>query len=218
MNQTILFYEYGKRRIVVPIIGLVSYYKLESNSNDSYGTNHGVNTDVTYGQGKIGNGAVYNGSTSKTRVGNPINLQLSTGTVSAWIKCTAQGANHRAIVVKENAYGLFLFNGTLVFYNWGSFGQYGNNSTGINLADSLWHHVALVFESGTTLNYLYIDGVLRLTFSMSVASQSTELVIGQSNYVGQAFTGIIDEVGIYNFKLTNTEIAALYNNGNGVTI
>lgn len=43
---------------------LISYYKLDSNSNDSVGTNNGTDTSVSYVAGKIGNAASFNGSTS----------------------------------------------------------------------------------------------------------------------------------------------------------
>lgn len=39
---------------------LVSYYKLDSNSNDSVGSNNGTDTSVSYVAGKIGNAGSYN--------------------------------------------------------------------------------------------------------------------------------------------------------------
>jgi len=201
----------------VPTTGLVSYYKLDSNSNDIYGSNNGTDTNVSYVSGKVSNAASYNGTTSKTVIGNPANLQLSTGSVSCWIKTSAAGSSYRAIFSKENAYGLFLVDGVLGFYNWGSFGGSGFKSTGVNLNDNLWHNLVLVFESSTANNYIYVDGVLKLTFSMSVLNQSNNLLIGL-NSTSQYINALIDETPIYNTKLTQTEIDLIYNSGNGTTL
>jgi len=201
----------------VPTTGLVSYFKFDSNSNDSYGLNNGVDTSVTYGVGKIGNAVVYNGSTSKTVIGNPANLQLSQGTVCAWIKTSGAGSSYRCIFSKENAYALFLVDGVLMFYNWGTFGAVGNKSTGINLNDGLWHHVALVFENGTANNYIYIDGVLKLTFSMGVLNQTSPFQIGQNSGT-QFINATIDEMPIYSTKLKQFQIDLIYNAGTGTTL
>ena len=201
----------------VPTIGLVSYYKLDSNSNDNWGSNNGTDTSVSYVAGKIGNAGSYNGTTSKTVIGNPANLQLSTGTISCWIKASASGGSYRSIFGKTLAYNMFLLDGVLIVYNWSSYGTTGNKSTGINLNDNLWHHIAFVFESGTALNYLYIDGVLKLTFSWAVLNQSDNFCIGSSNSI-QNINALIDEGTVYSTKLTQNEIDLIYNSGNGTTL
>lgn len=201
----------------VPITGLVSYYKLESNSNDSQGSNNGTDTSVTYASGKVSNAAVYNGTTSKTIIGNPANLQLNTGSISCWIKTSSAGSSYRSIFGKTDAYNMFLVDGVLIVYNWGSYGGSGAKSTGVNLNDGLWHHLVFVFESGTANNFIYLDGVLILTFSMSVSNQSNNVCIGSSNS-SQYLNGLIDEANVYNVKLTQNQIDILYNLGTGTTL
>jgi hypothetical protein len=197
--------------------GLVSYYKLNVNSNDSFGVNNGVDTSVTYGVGKVGSSAICNGTTSKTIIGNPVNTQISQGTISCWVKATASGSSYRSVFGKTLAYNIFLVDGILMVYNWGSFGGAGNRSSGVNLNDGLWHHVAFVFESGTANNYLYLDGVLKLTFSWSVSAQNDNVCIGSSNSV-QLINASIDEASIHNTKLTLSQINLIYNNGVGITL
>jgi len=201
----------------IPTTGLISYYKLDANSNDIFGSNNGTDTSVSYVSGKVNNAGSYNGTISKSIIGNPSNLQLSTGTVSCWIKTSNSGSSYRSIIAKNNAYGMFLKDNILMVYNWGIFGTTGDKTTGIALNDNVWHHVALIFESGTANNYLYIDGVLKLTFSMSVLNQSSNFEIGSSNSA-QFFTGLIDEGNVYSTKLTQSQIQLIYNNGNGTTL
>lgn len=200
----------------VPTTGLVSYYKLESNSNDSYGSNNGTDTSVSYVSGKVNNAGSYNGSTSKTVIGNPASLQLSTGSISCWIKTTSPGTAYRSIFGKTNAYNMFLNNSVFGIYSWA--GTTGFKSTGRNLADGNWHHIVFVFESGTSLNYLYIDGVLKLTTSMTVLNQTSNFEIGESTPNNQKINALIDEASVYNVKLSQSQVELIYNNGLGITL
>jgi len=200
----------------VPTTGLVSYYKLDSNSNDVYGSNNGTDTSISYVSGKINNSGSYNGTNSKSVFGNASSLQISTGTISCWIKSASPGASYRFVFGKVTAYGMFLFNGVFGVYSWA--GSSGFKSTGINLADGNWHHIAFVFESGTSNNYLYVDGVLKLTTSMTVSGQSVQLTMGDSPGDNQFFNGLIDEANVYNVKLTQSQIQLIYNNGTGTTL
>ena len=200
---------------VITIDGLVSYYKLNDNVVDNFGTNNGVNNSVSYGVGKIGNAAVFNGTSSYVSLGSSNSLALYVGSVSLWMKTSGAGSGFRGLVVKQFAYSLFLNSGVLVLYDWGGS---ATRSTGINLDDNLWHHVALVFDSGTANNYIYVDGVLKLTFSMTVNSQAIAPTIGNGGAGTQFINGFIDEVAIYNAKLTQAQITQLYNNGDGITL
>lgn len=196
--------------------GLISYYKLDSNSKDYYNSNNGTDTSVSYITGKISNAGSYNGTTSKTVIGNPIDLQISSGTISCWIKTTNPGASYRHIFGKPNAYSMFLVDGIFGIYSWA--GASGFKTTGVDLRDGNWHHIAFVFESGTSLNYLYVDGVLKLTTSMTISNQATNFEIGESTPNNQKINALIDEGSVYNAKLTLAQIQLIYNSGNGITL
>lgn len=196
-------------------LGLISYYKLDSNSIDSVNSNNGVDTSVTYSAGKLGNTAVFNGTSSKIIVGNPNNLKLSQGTISVWVKTLNPGISFRSIFGKTLAYNVFMENSILGVYSWA--GSAGYRSTNINISDGIWHHLAFVFESGTNLNYLYLDGVLVLTTTVTITDQTDNVCIGSSNST-QYFNGSIDEASIHSQKLTAIQVNLLYNNGVGVTL
>jgi len=196
--------------------GLISYYKLDSNSNDSFGSNNGTDVSVSYVSGKVSNAGSYNGSTSKTVIGNPSNLQISSGTISCWIKTTSPGSAYRSIFGKTNAFNMFLVDGVFGIYSWA--GTTGFKSSTMDLRDGNWHHIAFVFESGTSLNYLYVDGVLKLTTSMTISSQISNFEIGESTGNNQKINALIDEGSVYSTKLTITQIQAIYNAGTGITL
>lgn len=62
---------------------LVSYYKLDSNSNDSIGSNNGTDTSVSYVAGKIGNAGSFNGSTSYINIPDSTTLSF-TNKICTW--------------------------------------------------------------------------------------------------------------------------------------
>ena len=196
--------------------GLVGYWHLDEGSGttarDVSGTgNTGTITSGTTWQvsGSCPSGGclVFNGS-QLVNAGNNASVKISQGTMMAWIKTANAGASYRGIVAKQSAYGMFLMSNVFGLYNWGGTGWM---STGILLNDNAWHHVACSFQSGVANGTLcYIDGVLKLTTSMSVVNQNVTLQIAEAN-AGQYFTGSIDEVRVYNRVLTASEILNIYN-------
>lgn len=149
----------------------------------------------------------FDGADDRIGLGNDSSLQLSNGTVSAWLKTDNAGWSYRGIVSKQNAYGMYLVDNVLYLFDWHA---YTGRNTGISLNDNEWHHVAFSFQSGVTNGtVVYIDGVAQLTTTMTVWGQSVEVQIGDGN-ANQYFNGLIDEVRIYNRVLTADEIKALY--------
>src|SRR3989338_1364942 len=162
----------------------------------------------------------FDGSNDHILLTNNASLQLSTGTISAWVKASSPGSSFRSIVTKQNAYGLFLQDGVLVAYDWGAI---TTRSTGLNLADGAWHHVALSFRSGVSNgSQIYSDGVSQLTTTITVSAQDQELDISKGGTGGQYITGSIDDVRAYNRVLTLGEVQSLANGnqstGSGVYV
>lgn len=81
--------------------------------------------------------------------------------------------------------------------------------------DSQWHHFAATFnDTGTA--YLYLDGILVASGtpsgSWSFNSQVLRLGKATDTFWG-AFTGQLDDIKIFNYPLTATQVKTLYNNG-----
>jgi hypothetical protein len=141
---------------------------------------------------------------------NNESLQLTKGTIEAWIKTNNAGTNYRAIVVKSYNYGIFLHNNVLVVFEWTGIGAI---STGVALNDNNWHHIAFSFDNNATNgSNIYIDGVLKLTFTYNVSNFDNNIAVGnQSNLSTQCFNGEIDQVRVWNTIRTDAEILANYN-------
>ena len=186
-------------------------------------------TDVS-GQGNNGtmvNGATpvpgvegqalsFNGTSQYVSLGNAATLQLTNGTLSAWIKtstlCANSSGNYCDVISKNNAFGFFTYsNGHLVTYDWGTSTI---RDTGVMVTDGKWHYVTMTFQSGVANGTrLYVDGALVLTTTITIGNQSNEVEIGNDAGSTQYFPGVIDDARIYNRALSPYEITQLYNAG-----
>ena len=197
-----------------PSPGLLNWWPGNGNANDIVsGVNGTMRNGATFAAGKVNQAFSLDGANDYVAISNTSSLQVSTGTLEAWIKTTISGGDFRGIVVKRGAYGLFLQNGVLVTHDWGS-GQ--TRSTGVNLADGQFHHVAITFQSGVAGGtVIYADGVPVLTTTMTVLNQVQALVIGAGDPgTIQFFDGIIDEAKLYNRALSGGEIQATFSGTN----
>ncbi len=87
------------------------------------------------------------------------------------------------------------------------------------LSAGVWHHVAAVYN-GQDLR-LYLNGILDgkpLPFSGPVYTSNNPIYLGAlvDNRVDQFYKGVIDEAGIYNRPLNETEILAHFGNLQGL--
>jgi len=143
---------------------------------------------------------------------NSSTLQLSSGTVEAWIRTTNAGSSWRGIFTKQYAYGVFLADNHLAVYDWSSFTPIG---TGIYPNDGQWHHIAMTFNSGVTNgSSIYYDGAFVTNFTMAVSSQGVAPAVGggSDDIAGyQSFAGDIDEVRVWNTIRTGSEISTYKN-------
>ncbi len=162
----------------------------------------------TQTQAQLDRSLRFDGVNDYIKTTNNAELQLTTGTLEAWVKTKYEPYFH-GIVVKQIAYGLLVEEGIFVTYDWHTATIL---TSGTNIADQTWHHVAMTFMSGVTNGTkLYVDGVLKLTTTLTVeAPAGHELTIGTgtTNANGQFLNGSIDEVRIWNVVRTQAQIQA----------
>jgi len=211
---------------------IVAYYKLDNNVSDSHSSNNLTDVNLTYAAGKINNGGSFNGSNKYAYINSKL-LTASSGTVSAWIYTGAYlnpmriygygGDGVNAVFTLENRgvnFSMTIRDSGATFTNL----FYSNTNLNINT----WYHV--VFMS-TGSNYkIYINGV-EGTYTVSIganngrwndlvtttnADTSIGALKNNASYISY-YSGIIDEVGVWNRALTLLEVQELYNNGNGLT-
>lgn len=202
-----------------------AYYPLNGNSRDYSGqTNTGTDTAITYPQGRFGQGAKFNGSSSQISLPNITAISGGTPrTISAWIKTDvldtsldsifSYGANTNNLLCDllinvSNAgdiYWAFSSNDYLT----------GGNAIKINK----WHLITAVYDGGTlstTTIKIYVDGISQTVTKTGAGSgvantTDANYAIGYDKLVGgRNFNGIIDEVIIESRAWTAKEVETYY--------
>ena len=202
--------------------GLVGAWSFDEGSGtvvaDSSG--HGRNgsiVDATWDTGIQGSALMFNGISSYVNIDgfkgiNAVDLVQQPFTISNWIKTTSgegemvtwgtNAARQRLTWrINENTLRTEHASGNL------------RGNTPVN--DDEWHHVALVVTEGANLTVpatqIYLDGQPDGTFSGSgnpyELTPDVDVTIGMSGpQGGRFFTGLIDEVMIYDRALTDGEL------------
>lgn len=209
---------------------LYSYWQLESNSNDFYGTNNGTDADISYVSGKVNNAADFDGT----------NDSISTAEDPAWTKmCWMFWVNFdtldtadREILTKTNNtvstdadtemdFGIF-GSGTLIgmTVNNALVGSWVNVS-GL-LSTATWYHFAINIDETADTAEWFLNTVSKM--STSAATQTHNNLtngwrFGERRDGFGDLDGKMDEIYFRNGgTCTTTEIADHYNGGNGQTM
>lgn len=220
--------------VVFPSSGLISYWKADTNGSfpDAHGSNDGTINGASYtASGKINGAYSYGGD------GDYINLNSSTimdvdtaesKSFAFWVyPATATSGNYASILSNRVATSQGV---DLLFANQNSFRGYirdtANHSqwtTPVSIAGNTWYHVVFVVERGAIDTVkTYVDGTLEETDSISTlttdidTASNARLGWNPAESADKKFGGTIDEVGIWNRVLIQSEITALYNGGSGL--
>ena len=164
-------------------------------------------------QGKIGTGLEFNGDGNIVEIPHDADFDLTEYTISAWIKTEPTGL-WQTVIGKEPAagnprnYGIFVAGNTkLLGVNYTTAGAWKTAFSKTVAADNKWHHVAATFD-GEFLR-AYFDGVMEGETRTEIPpDHNTEPVrIGRwGNPRGDFWSGVLDEVAMFNQALTEDEI------------
>jgi len=207
-------------------IGLVAAYNFNEGSgttvNDASG--HGI-TGILQGatwtaSGRYGNALSFNGSSSYVDLGNPALLQITGSmTLSAWVKAATNPSDDGEIVTKSDSasgwqlktspdtgphtFGVRVSGGVNALSH-----RYSTTVRSLNV----WYHVAGVYDAAARTLDIYVNGVwdngvLIGPIPASQVNSAVNVNIGRRTG-GFYFSGVIDEVRIYNRALSAAEIQA----------
>ncbi|HOM16014.1 MAG TPA: sialidase domain-containing protein [Thermoguttaceae bacterium] len=218
--------------------GLVGYWRLGEGSGTTAWEVLGLTGNGTYVNVASGDyakpGAIrfdpdtavrFNGTNSYVNAGNDpdLNGNWSGLTVAAWVYPDALNgvrliAGKWAQTIAHDHFGLFLSNGKLLFaVANGAQAENGFSSTS-SLVANQWQFVVGTWDATTNQYSLYINGVLDSTGTRSATGLNTSsgaplgigAQISNTGSVSRYFSGLIDEVAIYNRALSAQEIFQLY--------
>lgn len=187
-------------------------YRLEGNALDESGNYNGTPTSVTYGSGRFGRCAVFNGSTSQI-TSSYSSSSNSVQSFSFWFKANASSFSSLLGCSDNSTYGGIIvqwyLNKLQILTSNSSGNAWNSLVTTSTLAINTWHH-AVVVLTGSAIS-VYINGVLDGSISSLSASASLRSMWVGYGGAGSCFNGSIDEVRIFNRALTQPEVTALYN-------
>ena len=210
---------WGTLRDAQAATGLVGAYSLNEGAGTTAADSSGANNAGTLSgaswtaAGKYGGGLSFDGVNDRINIADAASLDLTNGmTLEAWVKPTAITSDWRTVVLKEQttglAYALYATDGAsrppAAYINTGGADKSAVGTA--NLSLNTWTHLATTYD-GSSLR-LYVNGNLArtLTTSGNVVVSSSPLRIGGNAVWGEWFSGVIDEVRVYNRALTQTEI------------
>jgi len=210
---------------ISPPSGMVSWWPGDGHPNDIQDSNHGtLMNGATYGTGMVGQAFSLDGVNDYVSVANSTSLKPAQFTIDTWVRATSFSTGNYNSVVSygsltgvENPYYIGLAAGIPAFITQHTSGQ-NNLSAPSSITLNVWHHIAVSFD-GSTKN-MYVDGSLVTSAGVAnpiVYGTDAPLLIGEDLDGGAAagipFSGLIDEVEIFNRALSLAEIQSIYNAG-----
>ena len=199
---------------------LVGYWKFDETSGttatDSSGLgDNGALTGATRVSGITGNAVSLDGTTAYVLAPGASSLKpVSTVSVAAWVKPTTAPASGGEVVSMGDNYVLrVLSDGNVMFFFYNGTTWITLQTTGVNVLDGNWHHLAGVKSASQMV--VYVDGVSKAS---SAASGTIPYSLGTNLYIGMHgngstshnFNGIIDEVRVYNVDLNATQVQGIF--------
>ena len=159
--------------------------------------------DITYKQGVAGKAFAFNGKTSVIQSAFEWMSASPAATWSVWIRPTESIQQMEIISNDPFAQSLYIRNGRIAIYNAGRNLEFGQVKWGV------WQHVAVVFAADHVTVYDR-GGPSRQAFPQRGGFAQQRLLIGGSVLgMASAFSGLIDQIAIYDRELTQAEITEL---------
>lgn len=211
----------------IPKDGLVAEWKFDHNVKDTSGTgNNGVLSGGTaFVHGKVGQALSFDGSSGVVSVPNSPSLNFgSTGSfsISLWMK---SGQSGFGLLVDHRPNNDGVYKGYSIEDNSGLLiGRIRDGSvhdvpvfSTTNVNDNQFHHVVFVVDRSVQTEYLYIDNNLQGTADTSTVGDidaTTNFLMGGQqlpNTPVDFYSGILDQVRVYDRSLSPSEISVLFN-------
>ena len=215
--------------------GLRAYYKLED-ENDFWG----MNNLTTYGGATFSAAKINFGVTTSPLAPSYLNVANNGGidggsiSIAGWVRVANAPAVGGSMALFSQGSSISKTGYSVLYHNDGGVlklfafrGRGGIANTGPDIAETLvvgtWYHVVITYD-GTNVK-LYLNN--NLLGSVADSGNGNDLtMVSHLNVTGgypgypssYPWDGMTDEVGIWSRALSTTEIADLYNGGNGQTI
>src|SRR5436190_9461951 len=198
--------------------GLVAAYSFDEGSGttvaDASGNgNSGTLANTVWNAaGKAGSALSFNGTNSRVNINDAASLHLTTAmTMEAWVRPSTISSAWRDVIYKgdDNYYLMATStNSSRPVSGIIAGGSYAESIGTSSLVANTWTHLATTYD-GATLR-LYVNGtqVSSLAKTGSITTSTNQLQLGGDSIYGQYFSGLMDDVRVYNIALTAAQVLA----------
>ncbi|HUB86942.1 MAG TPA: protein kinase [Verrucomicrobiae bacterium] len=206
--------------------GLVALWSGEGDGTDSVGGNNAILTDISFVDGEVGQAFSFNGTTSCIRIPASPSLDIGLGdgfTIMAWIKPSDVEGLHPLFLWLDN--GIWWDNTQL----WIGARPDENGIIRVNvpngttwlisqegvLKSGVFQHIAMTYDKASGMSMLYVNGVVvaqRQLNRQVDANTKGDLWLSHrddrpgNTTTGRMFSGLMDEIALYNRALSQEEI------------
>jgi hypothetical protein len=219
---------------VPPAFGINAWWTGDGDGGDFLGNNSGtLHNGLTFGNGVAGQSFLFDGFDDYMSVAASPSLDVGTGsgmTLECWINPADTNNTHMMFEWNDgngNVGAQFCHSDSGI----GGLGAFFANlvdTSGFNhifasppgiLVPGTWQHIAMTYDNSTGTGTLYRNGVVVRSQNIGVFTVQTtyDLYVGTrisgQVAVGIPYSGLMDELSLYNRALSSDEISAIYNGG-----
>ncbi|MGB3948552.1 MAG: LamG domain-containing protein, partial [Bacteroidia bacterium] len=215
----------------IPTNGLVAYYPFTGNANDASGNNlDGTVTGASLTTDRFGNANsayIFNGSSDNISVASNSLLDFQTTnafSLSYWIRPTSLSTSQISVILsKQTGSGASQdgwnsnietnFQSKYRIQNGTSTSSCTFAAISPTISSNQYQHIVQIYNGSNS--YIYINGLLanQTACTALIGDNLSNMLIGKATWVNsntKGFSGIIDDIAIYNRALTPSEVTQIY--------
>ncbi|HXC98008.1 MAG TPA: sugar-binding protein, partial [Verrucomicrobiae bacterium] len=201
------------------LAGLVGWWKFDETQGTSARDSSGGNHDGTlighahWGQGRIGGAVALDGTGSYVKIADKSAFDFGGElTIATWVNIHSVPSEWMAIITKGDSAWRLSTAGKdpKIHFSVNHYDRTDGVTTATELTLNQWHHLAAVYDG--KYQRLYIDGVLNSAqpWSKGISRNDSDVFIGENaERTGRGFDGLIDDVRVYDYALSEGEIKGL---------
>ena len=207
----------------VPASGLVAFYPFNGNANDVSGNGkNGTNNGATLTTDRFSNpnsAYGFNGTSNYLNMGTYLLNAPSSYSISCWAKFAAPNNFSYLYSQATNGEIQMFTTGNGNVGTWSKLSNGGSVSAETVIIDTInWHHIVGIYDGTNSVVKIFMNGNLldsaSIPAGVNIASHTGSALIGrQSQLSANFFNGKLDDIGIWNRALTQTEVSSLYRRG-----
>jgi hypothetical protein len=155
----------------------------------------------------------FNGTDSYIQMGENLpNLSNTARTLVFWAK--AADWTSLSVIIESNKFKMTVVSGYSGYMVFTTNSEVDNDQrktwSTTNLTNNTWHHFAMTVDSSNDISNIYVDGVSESTTSVAGFNTGTVDNIGKRWNNSSYFEGELDEIAVWDSKLSSCDIKGIY--------